>query len=98
MRLSFIFWSAFTISFVQSFDGENIFEKALRRGLEHSHDSWVAPTVSFNPEKEIEWHDNSYADLQWRIGLELLEYCTDLEVHEKSDCMQVFFQTNLLFA
>ena len=98
MRSSFIFWSVFTTGFVQSLNGENIFEKALRRGLEHSHDSWVAPTNSFNPEKEIGWRENSYDDLGWKLGLEVLEYCMDLNIHEKSNCMQVFFQTNLLFA
>ena len=98
MRSSLIFWSVFTTGFVQSFKGDNIFKKALRRGLEHSHSSWVASIGSINPDKEIEWRENSYDDLGWKLGLEVLEYCTDLDVHEKSDCMQFFFQTNLLFA
>ena len=99
MRSSFICWSsALTICLIQSVSGENIFEKALRRGLEHSHGAWVGPIGSGNPEKEIGWRENSYDDLAWKVALEVLEYCTDLDVHEKSDCMQVFFQTNLLFA
>ena len=32
-----------------------------------------------------------------KIGLKILEYCTDLNVHEKSNCMQFLFQINLIF-
>ena len=49
-------------------------------------------------EKESGWLETSDSDMAWKVGLEILEYCTELDVHEKSNCMQFLFQTNLLFA
>ena len=50
------------------------------------------------PRKENGWLENNDEDMAWKVGLEILEYCTELDVHEKSNCMQFLFQTNLLFA
>ena len=105
MRTRFTFWSALTIYFVQKLNCErtNSFEKALSKGLEHSQDledslnSWAGSTGPLNPEKESGWLENSDDDMAWKVGLEILEHCMDLNVHEKSNCMQFFFQTNLLF-
>ena len=54
--------------------------------------------LSIKSEKESGWLETSDADMAWKVGLEILEYCTELDVHEKSNCMQFLFQTNLLFA
>ena len=107
MRTSFTFWSVLTICFVQRLNCErtNSFQKALSSGLEHSQDlwaghslnSWGGSTSPLNPEKESGWLENSDDDMAWKVGLEILEHCMDLNVHEKSNCMQFFFQTNLLF-
>ena len=107
MRSGLIFWSVLTVCFVQSVkcDKMNSFAKALSGEVEHSHDSWAGhaldpwagPTGPFNPEEESGWLENSEEDMAWKVGLEILEYCTYLDVHEKSNCMQLFFRTNLLF-
>ena len=54
--------------------------------------------LSIKSEKESGWLETSDSDMAWKVGLEILEYCTELDVHEKSNCMQLLFQTNLLFA
>ena len=83
----------------------NSFAKALSGGVEHSHDSWAGHALDpwtgltgpFNPEEESGWLENNEEDMARKVGLEILEYCTYLDVHEKSNCMQLFFRTNLLF-
>ena len=62
------------------------------------HEPVSRSNIVINPGKENGWLETSAENLAWKIGLKILEYCTDKEIHEKSNCMQFLLQTNLVFA
>ena len=60
------------------------------------HELVSRSNIVINPGKENGWLETSAENLAWKIGLKILEYCTDLDVHGKSNCMQFLFQTKLI--
>ena len=62
---------------------------------EKDRDSWISrPDLykAINSRKEIGWLETSTENLAWKIGLKILEYCTDLYVNQKTNCMQFYFK------
>ena len=69
----------------------------MRNGAHGSHLD-KSESVLHQVDYQVQFNQKNVTAYLEEIGLKILEYCTDLYVHEKSNCMQFFFQTKLIKA